>query len=49
LLETLFPYLSHPQFCKRFIIREFAKAKQKTVLSKQLLDHEKVITDFTKL
>jgi hypothetical protein len=48
LAETLFPYLSHPQFCKRFIIREFAKAKQKTVLSKQLLDHEKVIKDITK-
>jgi hypothetical protein len=45
LVETLFPYLSHPQFCKRFIIREFAKAKQEKVLSKQLLDHEKVITD----
>jgi hypothetical protein len=48
LFETILPYLSHPKFCKRFIIMEFARAKQEKVLSKQLLDHEKVITDFTK-
>jgi hypothetical protein len=49
LLETIFPYLSHPQFCKRFIIREFAEAKQEKVLSKQLLHHQKLMTDFPKL
>jgi len=35
LLESLFPYLSHPQFCKRFIAIEFARAKQKKLLYKQ--------------
>jgi hypothetical protein len=35
LLESLFPYLSHPQFCKRFITIEFAKAKRKRLLHKQ--------------
>jgi hypothetical protein len=35
LVESLFPYLSHPQFCRRFIIMEFARAKQKKLLSKQ--------------
>ncbi len=35
LLESLFPYLSHPQFCKRFITIEFARAKQKKLLHKQ--------------
>lgn len=35
LLESLFPYLSHPQFCKRFFLREFTKAKQKMVLHQQ--------------
>jgi hypothetical protein len=49
LLETIFPYLSHPQFCKRFIIREFARAKQEKVLSKQLLHHEKVMMGIPKL
>jgi hypothetical protein len=29
LVNSLFPYLSHPQFCKRFVLREFANAKQK--------------------
>jgi hypothetical protein len=48
LLETIFPYLSHPQFCKRFIIMEFARAKQEKVLSKQLLHHQKLMTDFPK-
>jgi hypothetical protein len=32
LLESLFPYLSHPQFSKRFIRREFVRAKQQIVL-----------------
>jgi len=35
LLESLFPYLSLPQFCKRFIAIEFARAKQKKLLYKQ--------------
>lgn len=35
LLESLFPYLSHPQFCKRFIAIEFARAKQKKLFYKQ--------------
>lgn len=41
LIESLFPYLSHPQFCKRFIIMEFTRAKQKKLLSKQQQQHEK--------
>ncbi len=35
LLESLFPYLSHPRFCKRFIAIEFARAKQKKLFYKQ--------------
>jgi hypothetical protein len=31
LCESLFPYLSHPQFGKRFIMMEFARARQKKV------------------
>ncbi len=35
LMESLFSYLSHPQFCKRFIAIEFARAKQKKLFYKQ--------------
>ncbi len=35
LVESLFPYLSHPAFCKQFIIKEFAKAKQNKLLYQQ--------------
>lgn len=35
LLESLLPYVSHPQFCRRFVISEFAKAKKKALLYKK--------------
>ena len=40
LLESLLPYLSHPLFCKRFIAIEFARAKQKKSLYKQLQEQK---------
>jgi hypothetical protein len=30
LIESLLPYLSHPEFPKRFVITEYVKAKQKS-------------------
>jgi hypothetical protein len=41
LVESLFPYLSHPQFCKRFVRMEFARAKKEALLQEQTLLQKK--------